>query len=205
MMETALIFDKTGGTLAWHEPPGRSSGSIPDSRDLWEFLWANREVIGGVAHTHPWDGPAGPSGTDTTTFRACEQGLGILLLWPVVTFTDVMHCGFNQVTGEYVPCTLKEGFVIQGLEELRERSRDPVDLPVLTTVTKEVQPGFWVMSTNLMTVPERIEPGRYITVGGNSYRAVRVHRKDGKLVMQVEPSPTDEDDSSVWADMIKIR
>ena len=97
MIETALIFDTNGGTLAWHEPEGRSSGSLPDSRDLWEFMFDHRDILGGVAHTHPWDGPAGPSGTDLSTFRACELGLGKQLLWPVVTFTDVSYQVYNPV------------------------------------------------------------------------------------------------------------
>ena len=76
MMETALVFDREGRTIHWHEPPGRSGGSLPDSRDLWGVLWEHRGHLGGVAHTHPWDGPAGPSHTDLTTFRAVELGLG---------------------------------------------------------------------------------------------------------------------------------
>jgi hypothetical protein len=62
---------------------------LPDSHELWEILWASREELGGVAHTHPWDGPAGPSHTDVTTFAAVEAGLGKRLIWPIVTFTQV--------------------------------------------------------------------------------------------------------------------
>lgn len=126
MIETALVFDEQGDTLRWHEPLGRSGGSLPDSRDLWLYLLENRGVIGGIAHTHPWDGPAWPSTTDVTTFRALEQGLGKLFLWTVVTFTDVKHFAWNAVTEEY--CELDPKYVFQGkplvdLEELRTRSR----------------------------------------------------------------------------------
>lgn len=89
MIETALVFDKEGKTIHWHLPPGRSSGAIPDTRDLWEILWANRHNLGGVAHTHPWDGIATPSQTDITTFKAIELGLGIQLFWPIITFNHV--------------------------------------------------------------------------------------------------------------------
>ena len=122
MLEVALVFDKEGKTIHWHVPPGRSSGHIPDTRDLWEVLWENRDRIGGVAHTHPWNGDAWPSLTDMTTFRAVERGLGRQLLWPVVTFTEMRGFVFNPVTGDYVqagPLTIE----LEGLEELRERSR----------------------------------------------------------------------------------
>jgi len=89
LTENALVFDKEGKTLLWHLPEGCNEGYIPDSQDLWEFLWDNREIIGGVAHTHPWDGKAWFSRTDVTTWAACEKGLGIRLVWPVVTFTEV--------------------------------------------------------------------------------------------------------------------
>ena len=88
MIEAALVFDREGRTLFWHLPPGRSAGSIPDTQDLWEVLWENRDRLGGVAHTHPWEGDALPSQTDVTTFAAVEAGLGRRLQWWVVTFND---------------------------------------------------------------------------------------------------------------------
>lgn len=122
MMETALVFDREGRTLHWHEPRGRSSGSLPDDRGLWEVLWENRAILGGVAHTHPWNGPTGPSGTDLTTFRAVELGLGKLLLWPLITFTHELYLVWNEERECYEKTDLF--FVpVQGLEELRERSR----------------------------------------------------------------------------------
>lgn len=88
-METALVFDKWGEPIFWHIPADRSQGAIPDSRDLWQILWENRERLGGVAHTHPWTGPCWFSSTDVTTFAAIEAGLGQRLIWPVVTFSEV--------------------------------------------------------------------------------------------------------------------
>ncbi len=124
MMEVALVFDLNGNTIHWHEPPGRSGGSIPDTRSLWDILWENRERLGGVAHTHPWDGPAYPSHTDLTTFDAIERGLGKHLLWPVVTFTEVLYVVRNPLFGKGMwvqagPLTI----TIEGIEELRARSR----------------------------------------------------------------------------------
>lgn len=89
MIETAMVFDLDGNAIHWHLPPGRSGGWIPDSRNLWDVLWENRDRLGGVAHTHPWHGPAGPSGTDVTTFAAIEAALGKRLVWPIVTMNQV--------------------------------------------------------------------------------------------------------------------
>ena len=100
-METALVFNREGTALIWHTPHGRTQGSIPDSRFLWDMLWTFRHQLGGVAHTHPWDGHAAPSRTDVTTFRAIEVGLGRLLLWPIVTFTEVRWYGYDPYTGDY--------------------------------------------------------------------------------------------------------
>ncbi len=121
MIETALVFDEEGATIHWHEPPGRSAGSLPDSRGLWEVLWEHRECLGGVAHTHPWRGRATPSMTDITTFRAVEQGLGKTLLWPVVTFDDVAWYAFDPQVERYV-ATEPAPLVLADLEELRARS-----------------------------------------------------------------------------------
>lgn len=91
MIEVALVFAKDGSTLLWHDPEGRSSGYIPDSKELWDFLVGNRDQIGGVAHTHPWEGSAWFSKTDVTTWSALERGLGVRWIWPVVTFSEVKN------------------------------------------------------------------------------------------------------------------
>ena len=90
MIEVALVFAIDGEVLYQHVPPGRSGCWIPDTRSLWDVLWENRHRLGGVAHTHPWRGSAGPSRTDVTTFAAVEAALGKRLLWPIVTFTEVV-------------------------------------------------------------------------------------------------------------------
>ena len=88
-METGLVFNKFGQPIFWHVPLDRTVASLPDSRQLWDILWTNREDLGGVAHTHPWHCAAAPSSTDVTTFAALEAGLGQRLVWPVVTFSEV--------------------------------------------------------------------------------------------------------------------
>lgn len=91
VIEQALVFDKEGKALFWLGPKNNTAGSIPDSHLLWDRIWTNRHDIGGVAHTHPWDGEVWPSGTDLTTFDAIERGLGQKLVWPILTFTEVKY------------------------------------------------------------------------------------------------------------------
>ena len=81
MIESALVFDAEGAVIYLHEPQGSTAGSLPDSRALWQVLWAHRDRLGGVAHTHPGAGEPRPSTEDITTFAACEAGLGRRLDW----------------------------------------------------------------------------------------------------------------------------
>lgn len=123
--ESALVFDDKGSRISWHLPEGRSGGYIPDTRSLWDLLWEHREHLGGVAHTHPWNGEAHPSPTDTSTFAAIEAGLGRRLLWPVVTMTEVRYFGYNTITGEYVevaPIFAGDQGWQDNIEELRKQS-----------------------------------------------------------------------------------
>ena len=130
MIEVAMVFDLDGKIIHWHEPPNRSGGSIPDSRSLWEVLWENRDRLGGVAHTHPWNGVPGPSQTDVTTWAACEAALGKRLVWPIVTFTQEVHfiwCGPG--THDYRGLSSPD-IRVDGVDELREKSRvQPTNKP----------------------------------------------------------------------------
>jgi len=85
MMEAAVVVATDGSVLHWHNPHGRTMGSLPDSRDLWDVLWENRAILAGVAHTHPGGGWPSPSWEDVTTFDACESGLGRRLSWWIAT------------------------------------------------------------------------------------------------------------------------
>lgn len=86
-MEAGVLLDREGKPIHWHLPPGRSGGSLPDSRDLWDVIWENRGNISGFAHSHPGSGLPGPSYTDVTTFAAIEQALGRRLNW-FITSSD---------------------------------------------------------------------------------------------------------------------
>ena len=81
MIEVAVVIDLKGAPIYWHLPEGRTGGSIPDSRNLWQILWENRDKISAVAHSHPGRGNPGPSVTDITTFTAIEAALGKRFVW----------------------------------------------------------------------------------------------------------------------------
>jgi len=83
MLETGVLVGTSGQILAWHLPPGRTSGYLPDSRNLWEILWEHRKGLYGFAHSHPGSGPVAPSNEDLTTFSAVDRALGQRLVWPI--------------------------------------------------------------------------------------------------------------------------
>lgn len=78
MIEAGVVIDIHGEPIHWHLPPGRTGGSLPDSRDLWDVLWKahTQGILGGFAHSHPGEGIPHPSYTDYTTFLAVQRGLG---------------------------------------------------------------------------------------------------------------------------------
>lgn len=80
-MEAGVLLDRKGEPLYWHLPRTRTVVSLPESPELWDVMWANRENISGFAHSHPGSGMPGPSYTDVTTFAALELGLGVRLDW----------------------------------------------------------------------------------------------------------------------------
>ena len=132
MIEVAMVFDREGRALFWPAPQG-SAGSIPDSALLWDRIWACRDVIGGIVHTHPWEGAPSPSHTDVTTFAAIEAGLGKRLIWPIVTMDQVGY--YQRIdSGQYVtvvfPSKELRDFWMEStgwgdiIEELRRLSRN---------------------------------------------------------------------------------
>lgn len=90
MIETAVVIGPEG-PLYWHVPAGRTAGSIPDSRELWDVLWEHRKYLIGVAHTHPGSGIPAPSWTDITTFVAIQKGLGRELVWWIASMNHFIE------------------------------------------------------------------------------------------------------------------
>lgn len=80
-IEAGVLVGTDGNAVYWHLPRGRTFGSIPDSRDLWDVIWEGRDRVLGFAHSHPGRGRPSPSHEDVTTFEAVESALGRRLTW----------------------------------------------------------------------------------------------------------------------------
>lgn len=92
-IESGVLLDSNYLPIYWHLPEGRTAGSIPDSRTLWEQFWANRHRVYAFAHTHPGSGQGlGPSYTDVTTFAAMEAALGMRLVWLILNEDSAVAC-----------------------------------------------------------------------------------------------------------------
>lgn len=124
MHEVAVVFGQDGEPLHWHDAAEASAVAIPDTRTMWEAIWANRAVIGGVAHTHPGSGPPTPSNEDVTTWSAVERGLGCRLDWPIATRDAVAF--FRWEDDAYYAFVIPLAYIRPGeqpwLQPLRERS-----------------------------------------------------------------------------------
>lgn len=93
MIEAGVVIDKNGSPLFWHLPEGRTGGSLPDSRTLWQVLWDafKEDTLLGFAHSHPGSGVPGPSYSDVTTFAAVEAALGKRLDWWITSADHVVQ------------------------------------------------------------------------------------------------------------------
>jgi hypothetical protein len=100
-IEAGVVIGSHGVPLHWHLPPGRNVGYLPDSKDLWQVLWENRERLYGFAHSHPGSGEPSPSWEDLTTFAAVEKGLGRRLVWPIATADQVAFFTWMGSDGWY--------------------------------------------------------------------------------------------------------
>ena len=92
MIEAGVVVDRNGNPLHWHLPEGRTAGSLPDSRTLWDVFWDafKADTLLGFAHSHPGSGVPGPSYSDVTTFAAVEAALGRRLEWWITSSDHVV-------------------------------------------------------------------------------------------------------------------
>jgi hypothetical protein len=129
MLETGCVVDYKGRPIYWVEPPGRTAGSIPDTRDLWDVFRQESDRIHGFAHTHPGFGNPYPSFTAMESFRAIERGLGRSFEWWIVTFDCLALVLLDPVDRvEFVVRELdREGGFSSWLPELRRRSYEPIE------------------------------------------------------------------------------
>ena len=70
-------------TVLWSDSSS-SPSVMPDSRERWEVIWACREELVEIAHSHPV-GPLAFSAEDDTTMQAVDAALGRALTYSVVT------------------------------------------------------------------------------------------------------------------------
>lgn len=89
-IETGVLISLDGQPIHWHLPPGRSCGYLPDSRDLWNIIWDNRNILDGFAHSHPGFGIPTSSDEDVTTFAAIESALGRNLKWWITSANNTI-------------------------------------------------------------------------------------------------------------------
>lgn len=88
LTEVCFLLD-ADGTVLWRDSSGDPS-ALPDSRERWTAIWAHREVLAEVAHSHP-GGPAAFSATDLSTMDAIDAALGRRLGYAVVTPENVLR------------------------------------------------------------------------------------------------------------------
>lgn len=79
--EVCLLISKTGAIL-WSDASA-SPLALPDSRARWEAIWAHREVLAEIVHSHPF-GPRAFSHEDETTMQALDAALGRALRYAVL-------------------------------------------------------------------------------------------------------------------------
>ena len=124
MLEAAVVIDLSGAPIHWHLPAERTAVHLPDSRSLWQVLWAERQRLAGVAHTHPGVGSPAPSWEDLTTFAACEAGLGRRLDWWIATMDQIrLFRWAGPSPHRYLGCPLTAPPA--WLPQLRARSTQP--------------------------------------------------------------------------------
>ncbi len=66
-----------------------SQTKIPDLPERWEAIWAHREEITEIVHTHPGEF-LDFSKEDLTTMEAVEAGTGKQFAWSIVTRTGFL-------------------------------------------------------------------------------------------------------------------
>src|SRR5262245_9283592 len=70
------------GSVLWADA-STSPVALPDSRDRWEAIWALRDDLAEIAHSHPV-GPSAFSAEDESTMKAVDSAPGRRLRYSVV-------------------------------------------------------------------------------------------------------------------------
>jgi len=88
LREVCFLIGPTGAVL-WRDTGGTVS-ALPDSRERWQAIWARRDTLVEIAHSHP-RGPLAFSAEDLTTMAALDAALGRPLGYCVVTAEKVLR------------------------------------------------------------------------------------------------------------------
>src|SRR5215468_3652184 len=88
--EVCFLVDADGSVL-WSDRSG-SPSRLPDSRPRWEAIWAHRDELAVIAHSHP-EGPLAFSAEDVSTMAAIDAALGRALRYAVVAPDGITYRG----------------------------------------------------------------------------------------------------------------
>ncbi|MBX3154995.1 MAG: Mov34/MPN/PAD-1 family protein [Deltaproteobacteria bacterium] len=81
MQEVCFLIGRGGAVL--HADASDSPAALPDTRARWEAIWAHREELEVIAHSHPV-GPSAFSAEDESTMSAIDSALGRAVRYCVV-------------------------------------------------------------------------------------------------------------------------
>jgi hypothetical protein len=134
-IEAGVLIGLDLEVLHWHLPNNRSGGTLPDSRDLWDVIWENRDRVMGFAHSHPGSGTPMPSYEDVTTFASVEAALGKRLVWWITSsdgFSEWCWVGPKKLDYAQGPALYQPEWI----SELRHRSEYYYDASVAALAQK---------------------------------------------------------------------
>ncbi len=89
MREVCFLIGRGGAIL--HADASDDPAALPDSRARWEAIWAHRDALEIIAHSHPL-GPARFSREDLTTMAALDSALGRPVRYIVVAPRITIGC-----------------------------------------------------------------------------------------------------------------
>lgn len=87
MREVFFLIGR-GGAILWSDA-GPNAAALPDSRERWQAIWAHKDELEELSHSHPV-GPLAFSHEDETTMSALESALGKRLRFSVVAPTGII-------------------------------------------------------------------------------------------------------------------
>ncbi len=148
-IEAGVLISLSGDPLYWHLPERRTTVSLPDSKELWNHYWENRNNVLGFAHSHPGDDQnIFPSWEDITTFSAIEIALGKKLQWWIINKKYTVLCNFKGPDKYNYDVKLVDEDKLFWIKELRKLSKyDPrrIELPMDVVIDKYNQ-GYSALS-----------------------------------------------------------